>query len=242
MQVLDVGGAEGKVIRVTLPATYYIGGNTGVAYSFIELPRQPTGAFVQRFRLRFGAGFETAKGGKVGPGIGGWTPTTAPVAPYSSLTAPVSGGNTSPYSFSCRGEWGSDGRIHEICYFPWRANYTAGSTVYGVGRALNIAPHVKGEFFTYERRITPNTAYETDTTRDPRTLVQGVDYLANGIHEVYVDGVLAYQKTDEVFNLYATQNFAGMLSFFRGGGDSTWSATTDGSYFDLAWYELLDAA
>lgn len=252
MQVVNFGGAEGKGIRITLPATYYTGGNTGVAFSNIKLSRRVEG-ISQKFRQRFGAGFETAKGGKCGPGIGGWAPTSAPVAGFASPTTPPSGGNTTPYSWSVRPEWGADGKIHEICYLPYRTNYS-GATVYGIGRSLAISAHVKGTFFDYERQIILNDTNVTDTTRDPRTLVQGTvnafgipngdgDYYANGIHRVYVDDVLAYEKTNEIFRYYKDADCRGFLwSYFRGGGDSTWSATTAGSYFDLASHQMVELA
>lgn len=255
MQVVNVDG-EGKCVRITLPATYYTGGNTGVAYSQVRLVRQPssdTVTVIQKMRTRFGVDFETAMGGKCGPGLGGWTTTTAPVAGYNSPQFPVSGGNTSPYSFSVRPEWGSDGKIHELCYLPLRANYNPSVVVYGIGRSLSISPHVKGDFFDYERRITLNTAVETDTTRDPRTLVQGTldagglpngdgDYYANGRHEVLVNNVQAYLKTNEVWRLYKPNQWGAMFSYFRGGGSPTWNATAGGSYFDLSSHSLQEAA
>jgi hypothetical protein len=240
MQVVDLGGAEGKVIRVTYPATYYTGGATGVAYSTIKISRNAQW-FSQKFRLRFGTGFETAKGGKIGPGIGGYVTTTTFTAPnHSSLTAPPSGGNSSPYGWSARGEWGADGKIHEILYLPGRARYD-GVTVYGIGRNLAIPAHTKGVFFDYERRIKLNTAFETDPNVDPRDLVLGSDYLADGVHQVLVDDVPVYTKNDEVWRFYEGAWAKNLLwSWFRGGGDSTWSATTGGSYADLAWHELLE--
>jgi hypothetical protein len=251
IQVVNIGGAEGKVMRVAVDNEWYQSAalGNGVAYSNVggtTDSRLAIDGLVQTSRMRFASDFETAKGGKCGHGVGGYTTTTAPVSPYSSPTYPVSGGNTSPYSWSVRPEWGADGKIHELCYLPLRANYGSGGTVYGIGRAISAAAHVKGDFFTYRRVIVPNTAYETDTTIDPRDLTQGVDYLADGLHQVWLGPDEAsltkvYEKTNEVFTLYAPekQKIKQMFSVFRGGGDTTWnSSTTASTYFDFHYHKM----
>jgi hypothetical protein len=255
IQVVDLGGGDGKSLRITLPTG--IGGANGIALANLPLSRQPDDFIVQKQRIRFAAGFDVAKGGKCGWGIGGWTTTTAPVANYTSPTYPVSGGNTSPYSFSVRCEWrealsaGGSGKIHEICYLPTRANYNPAVEVFGIGRTLNYTPPPLGTFIDYERRILLNTATETDTTVDPRTLVKGTldvngnpngdgDYYADGIHQVFINNVKVYEKLDEVWRFYAQNKWAGMFSVFRGGGDNTWLGTVDGSQFDFASHSLLE--
>jgi hypothetical protein len=120
----------------------------------------------------------------------------------------------------------------------------------GIGMATSPSTVDAGsdyDYHVYEIDIVLNDA-DTDsgpipptgTTYVPPNVVQGVDYQANGIFAVRLDGVTVMNLTNRVHRKYSDTEISHLTwSWFRGGGDPTWdSSSTADNYFDMLWYEV----
>ena len=227
LSIVDTGYPHYRVMRHHLPGSYYAANDYGVSYQPI-LPRAVDHAEMS-YWVRFNAGFEWGGGGKL-PGFGGNN---------SKVAYPPAGGAPSPYGFTSRPMWrakpgfsgGIDGKI-ELTAYLYLPNLPSGT--YGIDRHTGVVLGDKNGFsdgtWRHVKQILKmNTSMVSNNNIDPATLVQGTDYLADGVHEVWVDGVRVWQKTDEVWRFYSDVHITRMhWSIFRGGGDSSWSAGTAG--------------
>jgi hypothetical protein len=230
MAIEDFAGDRG--MKITYDDKWYESAtDNGIAYLPV-LPRKVLGATVA-FEGRFRSPFVSGKGGKFGPGLG-WS---------NRHRGPASGGSTTqPHAGTGRLMWRDAFRLSPYLY---DANGTN-----GIGMATSPSTVDAGsdyDYHVYEIDIVLNDA-DTDsgpipptgTTYVPPNVVQGVDYQANGIFAVRLDGVTVMNLTNRVHRKYSDTEISHLTwSWFRGGGDPTWdSSSTADNYFDMLWYEV----
>lgn len=227
LSIVDTGYPHYRVLRHHLPGSYYAANDFGVSYQPI-LSRGVDYAEMS-YWMRFNAGFEWGGGGKL-PGFGGNN---------SKVAYPPAGGAPSPYGFTSRLMWRASpgfsgaisGKIELTAYLYLPALPPA---TYGIDRHFGVVLGdtggvSDGTWRQVKQILRMNTSTVSDNNIAPATLVQGTDYLADGVHEVWINGVRVYQKTDEVWRFYNDVHITRMhWSVFRGGGDSSWSVGTAG--------------
>ncbi len=133
-----VGEDDGQFLRVTYPGGEFGPGDGGVQF-IVALP----GTYDElrlSYRVRFGAGFEFVKGGKLPGLVGGSSPTGC---------VEDKGG------FSARMMWRTDGAAVQYMYFPEKVEACGDDYGYGVA----FAP---GTWHTVEHRLVMNTPGEHD--------------------------------------------------------------------------------
>lgn len=77
---------------------------------------------------------------------------------------------------------------------------------------------------------TPNTSTSgpNKSTISP-SVISGTDYEEDGIHRIWINDTLAYEKTDEVFRFYPEVQINRIQwSMFRGGNSNVWWSSTTG--------------
>lgn len=126
-----------KFLRVTYPALQFGPGNGGVQFK-VTLGSHEELFF--SYRVRFGAGFEFVKGGKLPGLVGGTAPT---------------GCSPDPDGFSARNMWRSGGAVVQYVYYPTQPN-SCGDDL-GYMRGGSAALFVPGTWHTVEHRIAMNT-------------------------------------------------------------------------------------
>jgi hypothetical protein len=58
--------------------------------------------------------------------------------------------------------------------------------------------------------------------------VDGTNWSADGIHRMYWNGVMVYEKTNQVFRKWAAGNITHLAyDVYYGGGDATWAPSGD---------------
>lgn len=229
MSIVDTGSPRYRAMRHHLPGSYYTGdgGVTGVSYQ-PHLSRVVDYAEMS-YWIRFTSTTPWGGGGKF-PGLGGNN---------SKIGWPPAGGAPSPYGFTARPMWraqpgfggGVTGKIELVAYL-----YTPylSSGQYGIDRHTGVVlgdtgGNSDGTWRHVKQVVRMNTSYVTDNNIDPATLVQGTDYLADGLHEVWVDDVRVWQKTDEVWRFYNDVHITRMhWSVFRGGNTTDWNGSAPG--------------
>lgn len=227
LSIVDTGYPHYRVMRHRMPGSYYAANDFGVSYQPVLV--RPVDYAEMSYWVRFNSNFTWGGGGKL-PGLGGNN---------SKVAYPPAGGAPSPYGFTCRPMWraqpGFSGAIAnkiELTCYLYLPNLPAAT--YGIDRHYGVALGDTGGIsdgaWRYVKQVVRmNTSSVSDNNIDPATLVQGTDYLADGLHEVWVNGVRVYQKTDEVWRFYNDVHITRMhWSIFRGGGDSSWSVGTPG--------------
>lgn len=144
---LDEGRASivdesGKFLRVTYPANLYGPGDAGVQF-IIEFPEAYQELYFA-YRVRFGAGFEFVKGGKLPGLVGGTSPT---------------GCSPDPAGFSARNMWRTGGAAVQYVYWPEQPNTCGDDLGYTSGTALSFVPST---WHTVQHRVKMNTDGASD--------------------------------------------------------------------------------
>lgn len=172
---LDRAELHGDVLRVRYPAgsaSNRAGGPGGGAQAYLELP-EPVDELVLRYRVRFPAGFDFVKGGKL-PGLYGGT---------------VTGGQNIPDGtdgFSTRYMWRADGDGEVYAYLP--TSVDAGTSLgrgcwtFPTGRWVELEQHV--------RLGTPGRADGTITVRvDGEPVLRQTGLAFRTTDELRIEGV-----------------------------------------------------
>lgn len=228
LSIVDTGYPHYRVMRHSLPGSFYNANDLGVSYQPI-FARTTVDHAEMSYWVRFNTNFEWGGGGKL-PGFGGNN---------SKVSVPPAGGIPSPYGFTCRPMWraapnfsGAIPNKIELTAYLYLPKLPADT--FGIDRHYGVELGDTGGFSDGTWRhvkqvLKMNTSTVSNNNLDPATLVQGTDYQADGLHEVWINGVRVYQKTDEVWRLYNDVHITRMhWSVFRGGGDALWSVGTAG--------------
>lgn len=214
MSITDVGGSIGKALTVTLPDS-----DEGIVWQ-PALPQSFTKGYIE-YDLRFRTGFPFGGGGKL-PGLGGFR---------SPLTAPPSGGNSSPNGWAGRNMWlrdafgATNGVGTELIgypYFPWQTPGSFGQNRL-TGHSLGAELGTSNGAWRKVRIITHMNAVSVEGSTSPPT---------DGVHEIRVDGTPIYTKTNEVWRYYTNVTISHWSFAIFYGGDETWSG--GGGMIDIA--------
>lgn len=253
LSVQDTGSPHGKVVTWTSPANTVGTNQNGGIGATSNLPEFFDHGYIE-FYIRFRSGFEWSLGGKI-PGLGGFTPG-APIA------SSPSGGNPHWFGWGGRMMWHPNGGLGGYMYMPWLSYNT-----FGTSRSSSIdftslpgGTHSDGQWFKIRHEYKMNTVVNDKLAADAaiwnaadaagtlataqESVVQGTDYLADGIHRIYVNDALGYEKTNEVFQYYPNPTGGIKViqwSQFRGGQGSTWASSTTG-YCDIANIKVVKIA
>ncbi|WP_433291048.1 polysaccharide lyase [Pseudonocardia sp. CA-142604] len=138
-QLLTTTPPDRKLLRITYPAgsaSRSAGGTDGGAQAYLELPH-PTDALDLRYQLRFPAGFDFVKGGKL-PGLYGGTTTSGQQIPDGTN------------GFSTRYMWRADGNGEIYAYLPTSRNH-------GTSLGRGCWQFTPGTWTTLRQRVQLNT-------------------------------------------------------------------------------------
>jgi hypothetical protein len=187
----------GHFLRVTYVGNQY-GPDAGGVQFMIPLSASYPELYLS-YRVRFAAGFQFVKGGKL-PGLVGGT------APTGCITEPaaIDGG------FSARMMWRTGGAAVQYMYTPNRASSCGDDYPYTVAGAP--ATFTPGQWHRVVHHLRMNTAGQTD-----------------GVLETWFDGTPALARTDMLYRPSGGtfQIDALYFSTFFGGSDTTWAPTAD---------------
>jgi hypothetical protein len=234
MAIVDLGGEDGKALRVRYDDGWFESArlNNGIAY-LTPLPQIVEAATIS-FVARFNPGFLFGKGLKVGPGLG-WG---------NRHKGPASGGSTTqPHAGSFRVMTRDFARVSPYLY---DANGTNGIGL-TTTPALVTTPD-DNDKHRYEIDVVLNTAnVDSGPLTDPvsayvpPTVVEGVDYLANGQLALRVDEAAIYSATNRVLRKYVDTLITHMTwSWFRGGGDTSWNVTGGPCFVDMTEFQVIE--
>lgn len=193
--IVEEGG--GHFLRVTY-AGNQVGPDAGGVQFVIPLRASYPELYLS-YRVRFAAGFQFVKGGKL-PGLVGGT------APTGCITdaAAINGG------FSARMMWRTGGGAVQYMYTPNRVNACGDDYPYAIAGAT--ATFTPGEWHRVLHHLRMNTPGQAD-----------------GVLEAWFDGAPALARTDMLYRPTGGtfQIDALYFSTFFGGSDATWAPTTD---------------
>ena len=218
---------QGKVVVQHHHANLY-GTADGISWS-APLAQSCTEATIE-LKIKFtsvGANpFHWGLGGKF-PGLGGVVPGKG---------NPPSGGTPSAYGWSGRGMWlydtvgGNVTNKTEFISYIYDPTQTKaqGSTTYGKNRHTLIVPEAD-TWHTVKQYYKMNDVQSDPTAVDATTGdTTGGSWSTNGVHRVWVDGVLGYENTAQVFRKFKAGIITHLFwSVFYGGSDAAWGAPWD---------------
>lgn len=206
--VVDDGGVRGKIIRQSFTT------RDGIALSGMPLPVVGNEASIEYY-VRFShVGVDDAWGwgGKL-PGLGGKNPSVG--------GNPPDGNQPTPHGWSGRGMW-----ITPEAGFP-AENPLAPVEWCGYIYDPMQPPNVSGQNRRTRKIFAEDTWYHLKQYYKMNTIVtEGVTANTNGIHRMWLDGVQCFEKTNQVFRLYAAANVTHMMwDNFYGGNTADWYPT-----------------
>jgi len=201
--IVDVGGVQGKALRLTYPAGCY--GTTDphacAAQVKVYLAEMEHDTLWLQFKVRFEEGFQFVKGGKL-PGLCGSQCKT--------------GGNipSGDDGWSARHMWRTGGAaVQYLYYYGQPGNYGLDVPFSNDDKTLTFIP---GQWATIVQQVSLNTF---DANNKP---------LANGKVCSWFDGVKAACDSGYVFRTQDSMHIDKFyLSTFHGGDGVDWAPTTD---------------
>jgi hypothetical protein len=206
-------GTTSKVLNQHFTAGQFSTGD-GIALTGVPLPAAYEEASIE-YHVRFTSnGTPWGWGGKL-PGLGGIRPGTQ--------TNPPTGGSPTVNGWSGRSMWitpaagfSGEGPLSPNEWIGYIYDPTQGSG-FGLNRRTRKT-FIRDQWHHIKQYYKMNTVTVEGSTTPT----------ANGIHRMYFDGALCWEKTNQIFRYYTTAKITHMVwDNFYGGGTVDWAPTAD---------------
>jgi hypothetical protein len=185
-------------------------GGTGIAINGVNVAGAPVYEASIQYDVRFVGSGQWPFGGKL-PGLGGM---------LVGHGNPPTGGSPSPYGWSGRlmhrrtqkDNPSAPGKLVGYVYDPTQI----GAGTVGQDRETGVEL-VWGRWYRVKQSYRMNNV-----------ITEGVAGRPNGVHRIWVDDVLVFEKTDQIFRVYEQAKVTHYLhDVFLGGNDPAWNAPAD---------------
>ncbi len=228
--IVNVGGAHGKVINHFNAAGAFIDSANDYGMSmWIPLAQSVDEATIS-YDIRWLTPDPVTSSSTVASnpwGKGGKLPGLCGIAPGQGN--PPSGGTSKQYGWSCRGMWitpaagySAEGPRLPVEWIGYMYDPLQPTSAFGQNRRTGVGwEGTSGVPVGTWANLKQYYKMNTVTT-------DGVTWSANGIHRMYLDGVLVYEKTNQVFRKYTAGRITHLAyDVYYGGGAVDWAPTGD---------------